>query len=1134
MSEPVRICIVTGPPVCGKSKYALEKYQVCVEEYGHDAALYLVPTQRVADLVRGRLAASGPQGLFDFRVMTFADVANMVLVANHANVSAISASQRLALLHTILAELDDAQLGPLAAHRARPSLSAVLAQDIDELKAAGLAPGQFVRAVESLPGSDLARALAVVYSRYQALLTDLELYDEPGKLWEAQAQLEQGCTKPFAGRLRLVIADGFSDFTTTQLRVLTALVGLAGMGLITLTYDPRDDRPELQDLPARALATLRSHLTAAGGVVDERPLPCDAEPRTDLEYLRRYLFVPDVPESSARDGSVVFMHAPGPWAEVRLVAREIKRLLHQGRLSGKACPQDVAIIVRNLDPYQQALREVFAEYEISLFVSRGEPVARRPSVRLVLDLLSLVVRDFPRSLTIALWDSGYVQLSRLVGDEEVPATAAEADNISRRAGIAGGREAWLSSFDRLETRLEHTLARRQAAAEKASEEYDDESFETIEELSHALEVVSRVRATFDALASLLDPLSRSADTATLVEVLFGVLEVLGVDDAIARRGAKEQTAADLRAWNAFIEALHGLADADRLAGGQVVSPTDFLAQLAETAEALRIHSEGRGEGRVVALDVHDALQTAFDYVFLLGLTEGCFPQRGRLDPLIPDDQRREIAQRGIGLRPRLEAHDEEAYLFHLALSVARRRLYLCYPDTDAAGEPLLRSFYLDEAERLLPGRGEKELRLRDVVPPLSEAAGLRELLERFLHVSYEDREAPDASYAAEARKALMKSSAGTDGAPWAALALADLGARVERLRDGRLADLSTGGSGPATVGPYDGVLLDPAVGAILADRFGPRHLFSAGQLSGYATCPMDFFFERVLNLEELMEPGDDVTALEVGQLTHRVLAEFYRRRPERDGGRRHVALDADDEQARAEALALLQATATEVFDDFQRRGLTANETVWRITRRLLMRRLENWLAVEAEVPAKLKLDPVLLVPKFFEQLYGLQGTPPLVLQFDETEPVAVCGRIDRLDEVGDDCFVVYDYKGKSAPSTSDIRRGEDYQLVLYALASERLLYAGARRCVAWTYVRVGYPVDRSLSANVSGLKDLYELVEESIKLLGGHIVNLRAGWFAWGRRCVAEYCAFAPICRYDPQRRLRRGLYAAREEKGNE
>ena len=258
------IRIIEGAAGCGKTAQALDACRQCVAEHGFDAALVLVPTGRVGDLIRGRLWHEGLSGLFDFRVLTFGGLADALLLANHVPVAAVNDLQQQYLVGRAVAEMTGAELGPLAAQRDRLGLIASVAGLINEMKAAGVSPEALGEALAKGRADAIERAAVRAYARYQKLLQDRNLYDAAGMLWQAQEALAEGKTRPFE-RTRLVIADGFSDFTTTQLRVLARLAAIAEETIITLTCEPGEDRPELQRVPARTRAALEEHLGPSTG-----------------------------------------------------------------------------------------------------------------------------------------------------------------------------------------------------------------------------------------------------------------------------------------------------------------------------------------------------------------------------------------------------------------------------------------------------------------------------------------------------------------------------------------------------------------------------------------------------------------------------------------------------------------------------------------------------------------------------------------------------------------------------------------------------------------------------------------------------------------------------------------------------
>ncbi len=514
-----RVRIIEGAAGCGKTALALDAYRRCVAEHGFDAALVLVPTGRVGDLVRGRLWHEGLSGLFDFRVLTFAGLADALLLANHVPVAAVNDLQQQYLVGRAVAEMSDAELGPLAAQRDRPGLIASVAGLINEMKAAGVSPEALGDALARGGADAIERAGVRAYARYQKLLQERNLYDAAGMLWQAQEALAEGKARPFE-RTRLVIADGFSDFTTTQLRVLARLAEIAEETIITLTCEPGEDRPELQRVPARTRAALEAHLGGLGPI--ERVTPaCPESADTDLGYLRAHLFDATAQPRDVRDETVRVLRAPGLWAEVRLAAREIKRLLT--RKDGAARPTDIAIVTRSLDAYQGALRGVFDEYDLPLFVAGGEPSARRACVRLAADLLRLVEEDFPRVATVSVLDSTYLRVA-----EDSPllmATAADVDEVARKAGIVGGRDLWMKALDRLAVRTERRVRHaEEAAAEESEPEDEEERAPSAEEARALVDGIARVKASFGALAEMLAPLARADSRRGFVGALLTVPE----------------------------------------------------------------------------------------------------------------------------------------------------------------------------------------------------------------------------------------------------------------------------------------------------------------------------------------------------------------------------------------------------------------------------------------------------------------------------------------------------------------------------------------------------------------------------------------------------------------------------------
>jgi probable DNA repair protein len=273
----------------------------------------------------------------------------------------------------------------------------------------------------------------------------------------------------------------------------------------------------------------------------------------------------------------------------------------------------------------------------------------------------------------------------------------------------------------------------------------------------------------------------------------------------------------------------------------------------------------------------------------------------------------------------------------------------------------------------------------------------------------------------------------------------------------------------------------------------------AATLTDQAACPFRAFAARRLAADSPRPPHDGFDAAERGELVHRMLASFWEALPMRtrahvaalSSGERRAAL----EQAADRALARVQAWRIDALGP----GLVALE------RRRLVGLAEQWLQFEIETRADFAVRAI-------EERRSLA-----------IGPLALTGRLDRVDRLADGSTVVIDYK--TGDDTSVQRwlgaRPDAPQLPLYLVASEpdarAIAFAGVRRNPRL----VALAADESLlpggkGAAEAGQPDWPALVNA----WRTELERLAAG-FAGGAAAVdpkrgtqtCRYCDLAPLCR---------------------
>ncbi len=1080
--------ILCGPAGSGKTEAVLAQYVECVNAQGEDAVVLLLPTHLAAERIRRSLVSGGHlPGLLDPRILTFPDLAELILSANHERVAAISPLQRRLLMRAVTDELRAAgELRALAGMCDLPGFIDGLCEFVGELKRTAVRPEQFrERLVAGGLADDRSHDLAHIYEAYQARLQDLELYDDAGLFWWARDVLRRGDRRPFED-LRVVLVDGFDDFTTTQLQVLAALASGVERLVITLCLErDAERRPEVFRRPRRTLARIHEQL----GELPVRWLDAD-EARGPLARMGERLFVEATAEPIAdAAGRITIVEAVGRRAEVREVLVRVKRLL-----LGGASAERIAIIARDLSDYARVLAEVGARLGVPLRLQVKLPVGARPPVQAVLDIVRAPAEGYRASRVMRLVKAAWLNAEVLGEGAPDPD---EIERVCREANIIGGwgPDEWSARLRIRATRLRAELqARRRGRADD-----EDEWFRGTEaEREAEIALVERVQSALTRLFEELARLPAQAPVSVYVERLAELATRLGAPGAVGE-GGDPHSAANIVAFDAFLDGLRELRAARlRLDNDAPMPLAQFYAEVLDISGRVNFAPPGPAGG-VPALDAGQARQLDFDHVFVLGMTERLFPRAPREDALYADDERAALARAGIPLDRRSDAAWEDTFVFYSIAASAREQLTLSYPVVDAQGREVLPSYFVHEVARCLTPAPEPErFGLAQMVPEFADVAAPGELLERSIYELF-GRDSALTHRDTVVAEAGLRALAAADPALLAGLRGA---IEVECRRDSR-----------HEPDEFDARLADPEAIAAVAEAFGPQRPFSPSSLTQFGNCPFAFFAARVLGLQMLDDPTEDVDAMLLGGVVHRVLRRFF---TDWRSYREDLSLLEEDLPRARE---LLDGIIDRVFADEVNRGTVADRAVWAISREETRRDLHLLLQFEVStVQAEGGL------PAHFEMSFGMGDGTRLEIG-EGAGAVRLRGRIDRVDllpaDGGPPRFAVYDYKlSGGGGRTTDIEQGAEFQLPIYARAvRELVLQNPSAEIASWAYYRTKRPPELSGKPS-KGRAD--ELIEIACAHALAHAAAIRSGHFTPEPR-DCRYCDFRGICRWDEQRFARKG-----------
>jgi ATP-dependent helicase/nuclease subunit B len=1068
--------ILCGPAWAGASARLLERYRAAACDPG--AALWLGPTRRAVETVRESLL-DGPC-LLAPQLYTFQDFADEIVRANDPAARPLSDVQRRLLADDIVADL---QRRKELSHFDRVADTRGFTEGVfallAELKRAEVWPAQLARAAyrrgyrgrhvaKTINGRSISRKdrqCARLYARYQQQLRRLHLFDLEGRLWYARDLLGQGRRRPFE-RLRAVFVGGFTDFTRTQAEILLGLCEWVDELWLAFPGEEGDERAELF---ARPRAAAERFARFAPRIEFSRD-PQGSAPPAGLAHVERQLFRPL--QSVARGGDadgLLLIEAPGMLGEVRLVAREVKSLLLQG---GSA--DDILLTARELVPYADLLREVFAEYGIPLDVEGAEPLARNPAVAALLRALRVPEDGWPFAAVTALLRSGYFRPDWPEA-REAPDMPQRAEALLRLLGQSRHRGAYLGAVDRWADNPIPAPPDEQAEASRRQ---------------RITKLAGQCRPFLRRFFAAADGAPGRAPLDRHIDWLRGFADDLGITRAAE---TDERDAAALRrfwdelaAWQRLEARLHG--------GARAIDRAHFHRLLGPLTAAAGLARAPRGPGRVRFLSAEIARGLPADHVFVLGLGERSFPRLAAAEPIFDEQERQSLKAAGLDIRGASDRMPDELLLFYSLVTRPRRRLVLSYPAVDDKGQALLPSYFLAA--------------LLDCFEP-----GAVPVRHQRMLVEGVGRDEPLSPAEHRVRAATALASG-------------------RRLPAGLPCDLAAGLRAAALVAdrrlraaehtPYDGLLRHPAVLAELRERFGGEKVISPTALETYIACPFRFLLEDVLHLEPLEEPDEDIEGSDRGLVFHRALAGLHRHLKERgiDG----PTADVDR---------LIREQLDEEVKKHSGHASRAAEALWQIEGKRLQRKAARYRADWEKFVAAWAELKVVPRPAYLEKDFGLapaegdEPAPPLVIEADGIA-VRLGGRIDRVDVAEAEAgtfFWIVDYKtGRSLNySAASLRTFERLQLTLYALAAERVLFAGrGARPLGLAYwlvtdagPKVVLPGDRKHHGWFKSADEWAKVRRLLEGLVADLVKHARAGDFPLAPRSetCTETCPYARVCR---------------------
>src|SRR2546427_2338600 len=642
---------------------------------GREQILTLTFSTGAADEIARRIAERLKDDFGEAWISTFHSFCWRVLRdhAPDAHRMLINSFQESIVMRQVLAEVDPDVLGALVGVRRSDAFARDLLGFVALMKQNLVHPAALLLATQA-GGSDRLRALAAVYQAYQGRLRTAGMVDFRDLIVNAIELLQSRheLREQLRSKFRLILVDEFQDVDPAQFQLLQLLAPPESRPRLVVVGDPdqsiygfRGTVPRLLglDFPnvyGAATVSLEECWRCSQEVIDAGERLLDAtQPGRARTALRSV--------AQLASPSVVLVHEGDAIDEAFMCAREIKRI-------HAAFPElrhdDFAILLRSTTalgaPFEEALRALDLPYEVRGYGA----TARNEVVRFLVGYLeSLRKPDDPDAFESALASSiggvGSRTLSRL---------RAHAFEQAR-------------PLTRVMRRLMYVLAAKDP--QRYPLPWGGEAPTEPSTLPDYYEYLTE--AELDSLHGAMAARNRLLERAKRLSLASLAYSVLIEDGAMGkllelelRAEQRTEAMSDLRSTINGLEAVEEVHE--RLHGSK-----PLLSDLSGSLDALLSGAADDTEpasarrDAVQVMTVHQAKGLEFQFVFAAGFAHGLFPAEARPHPLLDLEDRAWLERFKVGFMPSWPSDPdghlaEEARLGFVAMTRARRRLYVSYAD----------------------------------------------------------------------------------------------------------------------------------------------------------------------------------------------------------------------------------------------------------------------------------------------------------------------------------------------------------------------------------------------------------------------------------------------------------------------
>ncbi|WP_211745498.1 helicase-exonuclease AddAB subunit AddB [Paenibacillus sp. Marseille-Q4541] len=844
---------------------------------------------------------------------------------------------------------------------------------------------------EQLPGAGAIlrhklHDIATIYRDFEAEVSRFHM-DEEDTLVKLAEQLSESDYIKDAD----IWIDGFRSFTPQELAVIKQLIIHARSVTVALTLDrPYGEGEQPQELnlfyqSASAYIKLQGIASELGEATRTTVLAPERSPRyasAALAHLESGFEKRSVMSKEDNDGGVELYSAANSRVEVEGMLREIRRLVREEDVRYR----DIAVLVRNMDTYENLISPLFQDYEVPYFHDKRRDELHHPLAEFLRSAMDIVrhrwrYEDVFRAVKTDL----LLPLDGSVRRYHMDLL----ENYVLASGISGYR--WT---DGKPWKAAPSLSLEEE--EGAGAQREEASQQSIRMLETCREIITTPLFAFEKRVKKAKTAREFCTALFLLLQDAGIANKLDALSSEALQAGKPEKAREHRGmWGAVLELLDQVVE---MMGDERMDAELFAGIMETGLSELKLGLVPAALDQVLVGSMDRSRTGSVSHVFILGALDGVLPQIQTEDGVLTETERAALTEYGLQLGPDLNRKmQDERFLIYTAFTQPSRKLWISYPLSDEDGKALHPSEMIRYMKRMFPGLKEKLL--------LDEPAALDSWEHHKAYLTHPDKTmAHLISQLREWRRGNNIPEPWWEVYNWY-VNQPELHVRLERMLGSVFYENRTRSLTEATS----------------RKLYGNKLKTSVSRMERFAMCPFSHFASHGLKLRERQVYR--LKAPDIGQLFHAALSKMASRLKEHNRNWASLTKEECVQEAEATVDVLAPQLQGEILLSSARYGY-------------IFRKLKNIVSrasvILGEQSRRGNFEPLALELDFGPD----KPLPSLTFELASGVVMEIVGRIDRVDvaegEHGDILLRVIDYKS----SQTDLKLHE----VFYGLSLQMLTY----------------------------------------------------------------------------------------------